>query len=306
MSEAPPQGHGGLALSEGTLGPAVVAPWIGRLVILGSRAAHWSRSHTDRQLVIGVSVPMRNFAAALIGCGWLLAAPKPAVPTVKEVVGTLEPDSFVRAVMQKKIVVDRIRGIDLERNRLRLSNEWLLDRVKAIAPLPDGTEPRSQPLSQPGVINQMACHAADWAARMACPAADLALIGTLKWLRSDIAAHLGRGDELEPITNILWPDDPKAATWSTRLFAASRLDDALPLPADVRVAVLDGATAIKYLRAIEAPVVIAIIDRSVADDTAAESMVDYRNSRGEPVSLDQDIRWQPIRGMEAMGFTVPL
>ena len=39
---------------------------------------------------------------------------------------------------------------------------------------------------------------------------------------------------------------------------------------------------------VEAPVVICILDRSVADETAAEMVVQLRNSRGEPISLDED------------------
>lgn len=304
-ASTPPR-QGDLALSESALEPGTAAQWIGRLLILGTRIARWSRSNTDQQLVVTVSVPARDFAAVLIGCGWLMAAPKPAVDPVADVARSLALDTPVRIVTKTKIITDRFRGLDTERGRLHLTTDWLIDRLDSMTVLPSFDAPRSQQLAAPGVINQMAGLAADWAARLACPADDLALVGTLKWLREDINGCLGRGDDLEPIANILWPDDPKAATRSTRLFAASRLDDALPLPADVRAVVLDGATAIKYLRAIEAPVVIAVIDRSVADESAAESIVDYRNSRGEPISLDHNIRWQPMHGMEAIGFTVPL
>ncbi|MEJ7647729.1 MAG: hypothetical protein WKF57_01585 [Nakamurella sp.] len=298
--------QGGLALSENALEPGTAAQWIGRLVLLGSRIARWSRTHSDQQVVVTVSVPVRDFAAVLIGCGWLMAAPKPVVEPVAEVARSLALETPVRVVTKTKVITDRFRGLDAERGRLRLTTNWLIDRLDAMTVLPCFDAPRSQQLAQPGVINQMAGLAADWAARLASPADDLALIGTLKWLREDISGCLGRGEELEPIANILWPDDPKAATRSTRLFAASRLDDALPLPVDVRAVVLDGATAIKYLRAIETPVVIAVIDRSVADESAAESIVDYRNSRGEPISLEYGIQWQPMHGMEAMAFTVPL
>ena len=303
---ATPRGRDDLALSESALEPGTPAHWIGRLLLLGSRIARWSRTHTDQQSVVTVSVPARDFAAVLIGCGWLMAAPKPEVDPVADVARSLILDTPVRVVTKTKVITDRFRGFDAERGRLHLTTDWLIDRLDGMTVLPNFDAPRSQQLAAPGVISQMAGLAADWAARLACPADDLALVGTLKWLRDDISGYLGRGDELEPIANILWPDDGRSATRSTRLFAASRLDEALPLPADVRAVVLDGATAIKYLRAIEAPVVIAVIDRSVADESAAESIVDYRNSRGEPISLERDVRWLPVPGMEAMGFRVPL
>lgn len=306
MSGAANQSHGGLALSASTLEPGITAHWIGRLVILGSRIARWSRLHTEQQLVVTVSVPVREFAAVLIGCGWLMAAPKPVIEPVTDLARSLAHDTPVRVVTKTKVIIDRFRGLDAERGRLHLTTDWLIDRLDAMTVLPSFDSPRSQQLAAPGVINQMAGLAVDWAARLACPVDDLALVGTLKWLREDISGCLGHGDELEPIGNILWPEGPKAAIRSTRLFPASRFDHALPLPADVRAVVLDGATAIKYLPAIETPVVIAVIDRSVADESAAELIVDYRNSRGVPLSLEHDIHWQPVYGMEAMGFTVPL
>lgn len=65
-------------------------------------------------------------------------------------------------------------------------------------------------------------------------------------------------------------------------------------------------SAITYLYEIESPVVICVLDRSVAEESAAEGVVQLRNTRGEPVSLTDDIRWRPPEGVEAFGFTVPL
>ena len=48
--------------------------------------------------------------------------------------------------------------------------------------------------------------------------------------------------------------------------ASARFSDYLPLPRDVRAAILDGAGAIKHVAEVEAPVVICILDRSVADE----------------------------------------
>jgi hypothetical protein len=70
--------------------------------------------------------------------------------------------------------------------------------------------------------------------------------------------------------------------------------------------VLDGAAATKYLPAIEAPVVVSMIDRSIADDSVPESVISYRNMRGEPVSLEHGLHWKPPAGVEVLGFEVPL
>ncbi|MCP5120385.1 MAG: hypothetical protein GY953_57045, partial [bacterium] len=77
-------------------------------------------------------------------------------------------------------------------------------------------------------------------------------------------------------------------------------------PAEARACVLDGAGAIKYLTEIETPVVVCVLDRSVSDDAAGEMVVQLRNSRGEPVSIPDELGWRAPDGIEAMAFSVPL
>ncbi|WP_258934186.1 hypothetical protein [Nesterenkonia pannonica] len=89
-------------------------------------------------------------------------------------------------------------------------------------------------------------------------------------------------------------------------FSSARLADLLPLPQDLNAVILDGGGAIKYLGDIEAPVVICVLDRSVADESVAELVMQLRNTRGEPLSLMSDLGWQPPDGVEALAFTVAL
>jgi hypothetical protein len=74
----------------------------------------------------------------------------------------------------------------------------------------------------------------------------------------------------------------------------------------MRAVILDGGPATRFLSAIEAPVVVSVIDRSIADESVPEIVINYRNTRGEPVSLERDLRWTPAAGVEALAFTVPL
>jgi hypothetical protein len=73
----------------------------------------------------------------------------------------------------------------------------------------------------------------------------------------------------------------------------------------VQAVILDGAAAIKYLPEIEAPVVVCIIDRSIADETASEVILQQRNTGSTPV-LMTDLGWHSAPGIEALAFTVPL
>ena len=120
-----------------------------------------------------------------------------------------------------------------------------------------------------------------WDARLALPAADLAIVGTMAWLREDLDAYIVReGDDLpsSSIGAILMPKMERVATWFTRLYASARLSDCLPLPQELSAVILDGNGAIRYLAEIEAPVVICVFDRSVADETAAELVIQLRNT----------------------------
>jgi hypothetical protein len=129
------------------------------------------------------------------------------------------------------------------------------------------------------------------------------------WLKEDFDAHLARENDPFPssrIASLLMPKLGRVATWYTRVYASAKLADQLPIPEDVTAVILDGNGAIKYLGQIEAPVVICVLDRSVADQTSAELVTQLRNSHGEPLSLAGDIGWRPPTGVEALAFTVAL
>ncbi|OAV52987.1 hypothetical protein A6F49_00805 [Enteractinococcus helveticum] len=148
-----------------------------------------------------------------------------------------------------------------------------------------------------------------WDERLAQPAADLAIIGTESWLKQELEANLGiQNDDKPPssIRSILMPEEANSATWYTRFFPAASFMDKLPLPTEVNATVLDGNGAAAYLTEIEVPVVICVLDRSIADEATAETIVQLRNTRGEPVSLANDLQWSPPTGVEALGFTVAL
>ncbi len=301
-----------LVLSEDPDSPAHPARWIGPMLAMGTRAARYHRTLSNVQLVIALSVPIRDFAAALIGCGWVLASDAPALPAPLETLREMEPGRPLRAVNSSHVVTGRFSMLDEAASSpqaLFAGRKWRVDGIRALAPLDelDSSERESRP--EPGSIEHLARLDLTWDARLAYPAADLAIVGTLKWLEQDLDAYLAiDADVLTPssIRVMLKPKEARVATWYTRLFASARLADQLPLPKGLNAVILDGSGAIKYLGEIEAPVVICVLDRSVADETGAELITQLRNTRGEPLSLSRDLEWSPPEGVEALAFTVPL
>jgi hypothetical protein len=301
-----------LTLAEGIGGGCLAAEWIGRLIVLGSRAARFVRDHPERQLVVALSVPGREFAAALIGCGWVMASMGPVLPDPLETLRTIVPGTPVRAINGHQIINGRFWALNESASPPRVQidgSTWPVDRFTALAVLPEIGAPERAPRPQPGSVGRWARLDHIWDARLAAPAADLAIVGTTAWLKDDFDALLGReGDDLDPapIHDLLLPDTGELGTWSTRIYTSSHLAEHLPLPEDLRAVILDGSAAIRYIQCIESPAVFCVVDRSVADETAAEILVQLRNSRGESVSPPQDLNWLAPAGVEALAFTVPL
>lgn len=301
-----------LVLSEVAGEPGSAAPWIGPLLVLGTRAARYTRKATDRQLIIAVSVPKRDFAATLVGCGWVLASQAPALRDPLETLRDLKCGQPLRAVNNRQVITGFFSYLNEAVNPPRAQfagSEWRVDLIRAVARLVDLEHPERTFRPVPGSLEHMAGIDLTWDARLAQPAADLAIVGTAAWLKEDFRAYIAReGDGLPPsaIEALLLPKVGRVATWFTRLYSSARLADHLPLPRDLKAVILDGNGAIKYLAEFESSVVFCVLDRSVADETAAELVTQLRNTRGEPVSLLDELGWRPPAGVEALAFTVAL
>lgn len=301
-----------LVLSESLGGLGGAAHWIGPMLALGSRAARYHRSRSDRQLVITVSVPSRDYAAALIGCGWVLASGAPALPNPLDTLRAMDAGQALRAVNSRHVVTGTFSYLDEAKSPPETQfagSRWRVDGIRALAPLARLDTPEREARPEPGSIERMAHLDLTWDARLALPAADLAIVGTLKWLELDFDGYLAKaGDGLTPssIRALLSPKAKRAATWYTRVLPSARLAEHLPLPKELKAVILDGNGAIRYLGEIEAPVVICVLDRSVADETAAELVTQLRNTRGEPLSLRYELGWPTPGGVEALAFTMAL
>ena len=302
-----------LGIADESGAPLIGDPFIGAFVSLGSLLRGYLSRFEGRQLVVALSVPCRDYAAALIGAGWVLSAPAPALDEPIDVFRNADRQTYLRAVTETKIVTGVFSQLDETRTPPRVlmgGKNLMVDRYKAVAVLDDACDNIEGSVPEPGFLAALTGAATTWLERIAAPPQDLALVGTARWFADDLAARVGNGAAGgatgTPLANYVLPIREKAATWATAVIPPARLSEGHMIPSHCTAAVLDRYGAIKYLDDVTAPVAICIVDRSVADDSAAEAVIQARVSNSRPVSLKDDLCWQPPIGVEALAFTVPL
>ncbi|WAU84918.1 hypothetical protein O1Q96_37640 [Streptomyces sp. Qhu-G9] len=300
-----------LGLADGPDQAVEWAPWIGPFIVLGARLRRFTTKLDGRQLVVAVSVPQRDYAAALIASGWMLSSPAPELADPIEVFRASTRATYLRGVTSNRIntgVFAWLQG-DAKDGRVLVADKLLpVARYEAVSELDGPVESSHSTLPTPGFLAQHVGASASWAQRMAAPPSDLVLIGTKKWLLDDLAACIGNASDTTdapcPLSNYVLPVVNGAATWSTPVVSAPALADAPHLVEQLQAAILDGYGAIKHLNGIPAPIVVCVIDRSVADESAAETIMEARSSNSRPISMKDELHWLPPVGVEALAFTV--
>ena len=287
--------------------------WIGAFIELGSRLRDYSHALVGRQLVLAVSVPRRDYVAALIGTGWMLSAPTPILDAPIDVFRRAERGTPLRAVTERGVVTGAFGELDESRGEARVrtgGKTYFLSWIRAVSELNEESNNRTGNVPDAGFLAAQMGAASTWLERVTAPPADLALVGTKAWLREDLEALIGNGaDETSHATqlaNYVLPRGPRVATWSTPVIASARLGEGRSLPDTCELAVLDRFGAIKYLNDIAVPIVVCVVDRSIADESAAELLIEARLSNSHPISVVDDLHWKPALGIEALAFTVAL
>ena len=304
-------------LSEDVAAVGVQAKWIDHLVSCGLRAARYASKLEDKQLVLALSVPQRDYAAALIACGWVLGAKRPNVSDPRRVLERVEPGQKVCLTDKKHIVAAKFFRVETKRGREVLVTDqstWSIDKITAINVLSDDMEPTKIPCCQespePGSLARMAGIDRNWDSWLVSAPADLAIIGTCKWIERELDACIFRSEDIaldsDDIKTVLLPRKKGAVAWHTRIVSHVDRDACLNLPDSTSIVILDGNGAIKYLPDLRSKVVICILDRSAANETAEESILQHRNTRGVPISLSEVNGWKMLPGIEYIAYEVSL
>lgn len=313
MSAERPQARVILGISDDPATPLASDFWIGELVALGAKLRRYLPKLDRRQLVVAISVPCRDYVAALIATGWMLSSPAPVLGKPIEIFRAVERGTCLRAVTEKVVVTGRLSILDEDRTDPRViigGKNRLVDRYKAVAVLAGHCEDIETALPEPGFLGDLTRATDTWLERVASPPADLALVGVVRWLREDLESCIGNaiggGVDGTPLANYVAPIGDRVATWATPLIPSARLGEDESLPLGCSAAILDRFGAIKYLNDIVVPIVVCVIDRSVADDSAAELVIQARLSNSRLISVRGDLGWTPPVGVEAVAFTVAL
>lgn len=288
---------------------SVHAEWAGELLNLGTRLGRLDQQKPGVRLVVAITVPTRNFAAALIAAGWVLAQPTECTLDVAQVLQDLEPGTPVRMMVGSELIADRYIRVEKigTQHRVRVGGSaWLIEKIGWLMPAPDLDDHRfgRAVLSRPGSVVNWAGRAETWHISQGSCGADVVIVGTRSWLLGELGIRLGATDDLladhNSLRELLRPDDGVRSAWASALLPAARFEEAV-IPSECRLALLDGNSAIGWITDMTTEVVVAIIDRSISNDFAAESIMQLRSMAGIPLPLT-DIGWHPPTGVEALAF----
>ena len=304
-------------LSEDVTAVGVQAKWIDHLVSCGLRVARYASTLDDKQLVLALSVPQRDYAAALIACGWVLGARCPNTSDPRTFLDKVQPGEKICLVTKDKVVAAKYCRIGTSSNgETVVTNEgtWCIDKILAVDAIPDGPScvdvPCKQARPEPGSLARMAGIDRDWDSWLVSAPTDLAIIGTRNWIEHELDACIRRSEDVgldnNDIRTVLLPRDKGAVAWHTRIVSHVDRDACLNLPDSTSIVILDGNGAIKYLSDLRSKVVICILDRSAANETAEESILQYRNTRGVPIPLSEVNGWKMLPGIEYIAYEVSL
>lgn len=221
--------------------------------------------------------------------------------------GGIPPGTPARMATTQQLVADMFFGIDYSHGdpRIHLGGTfWKAGVVHYLAPdetMPEDRFGRRRVIPAGSLIRRTG-HGDNWSADLCTSKRTVTVIGVQSHLLPELdiqagwAGHEGGYDRLY---DILRPDDGRSPFCASAIVSGG--SDRLPaLPADTLLAVLDGATAIRWLAEIRTPIVVALIDRSSADQSAAMTVLQSR-STSEPVEVAA-LGWAPIAGMEALAF----
>lgn len=293
----------------GTDAPGTVStPWAGNLVALGRALARYCQDD-QHQTIVAITVPARDYAAVLIATGWVLNSETSWQPDWEDHLDGIQRGMPVRMIVQGSVVTDRFYGWRTAARGARVhvgATFWELDKVISIEVAEGTQESEFGRTKIPGPGGLVAAHmnVTRWIRTFGAGTASVAMVGAKSRLYSELdlrATREGDGQILDRLGDILRPRSGRRPCWGSVIISGAADDPPEP-PGEARLAILDGQAALRWLPEISTPLVVAIIDRSGADESAIASVLQLR-STGLPVT-PESAGWRPQPGIESLSFQV--
>lgn len=310
----------GFFLSEDLYGSCASGDWIYQLVALGSRVSKYINYVESEQTIIAISVPSREFVAALIAYGWVLLKPVRPWTSPLEVIRSAQPGEIVRLVNKEQVVCGRFDRIEYPNEsdtgaRVIVSGyKWVVDMLSAAAVVVNAPEGDGELRRQERYLLRNNLCAMDnndlWDSWLANMSEDIAIVGPKKRLNADLEVSLLRSKDDDfsagVIRRVVIPSGPGAAVWNTGIFSPSDLCEDSTIIGQKQLVILDGSEAISLLEDVSSPLVVCILDRQKPNQWACDYLRAQKAYSCELIDLAEKVRWTPLPAIEATAFRVKL
>ena len=296
-----------------TLKPVTTSgSWTENLVSLGMKLRKKSTENKNQQLIVTTTIPGRSYAAVLIGCGWILGNKPANLPSPIDTMRSLTPGQRVRSINSQNIVTGKFQELD-ESNRPAKArfggSQWVVSNIRALTAIDDASQDARHDRPLPGSIGSLYFPGLQWDYQLALASADLAIIGNKKALKREldltITSPEAVGDPTET-RSLLRTEESYPGSSTTTIMASATLETEELNFERIALTILDGNSAIKQINDIESDLIVSVIDRNITDQSGAETIRQLRNTRGSPISIQDQLKWRAAPGIEALAFEVPI
>lgn len=286
-------------------------PWAGKLLAFGARLAR-AQLRPGVQLVTVVTVPARDYAALLIGAGWILTRPVLFPTSVADTAKALKSGDSVRAVIRGNLVTGRFHRLHMSAGIQCVQigpSSWPLSYIQHLALDDELTEARYGKIAIPpmGSLVSRSGLASRWAENFSSSSLSLSFIGIASRLCSDLDVSIGWADaedQLDRLADILRLDDGYSSPCRASEVVSGSADVVEEVDPRTHLAILDGNTGVRWLESLLCPLVVCVIDRSTERSELEDTILSSRAAGS--IFNPKDIGWPGAEGIEVMAYEVQL
>lgn len=282
------------------------AKWAASFLLLGRQLAKYERAN-DTQVVLVVTVPIRDYVAWLIGIGWRLSQFRLTNSERNLDFRSLPAGTPVTVTTKAGTRCGVFHGWDEKKNRINIEGRYLeIGSIEAASRYPHYEGPsRYRILPKVGSLLDGTGLAQSWAAANSQVASEIAIIGIKKRILAEADTLIGINSEsLNKLGDILTVQETtNHTTWCSSIVPSTDGGRA-ELEANAALVILDGTSAARWLRTIDSKFVVCVVDRSQDHESLDESIL---RLRAGGVALESNfLEWAPPAGIEILGFEVSL